>query len=171
MRGELAKIFKEFGAWFERQQRVLPWRDQPTLYRVWVSEIMLQQTQVITVVPYFERFIAKFPDVHALARATEAEVTAQWAGLGYYSRARNLRKGAIAIEAEGRFPATRAEWLEIPGVGDYTAGAILSIAQNLPEPILDGNVERVLSRVRRVSRARGDAAFKSRPLADFPDLR
>jgi A/G-specific adenine glycosylase len=150
--------------WFERQKRILPWRDEPTLYRVWISEIMLQQTLVATVVPYFERFMQKFPTVERLAAAPEQEVLLAWAGLGYYSRARNLHRGARAIVERGDrgFPRTREGWLEIPGVGDYTAGAILSIALDQPEAILDGNVERVLSRVRRVGRGRGDAAFKAR---------
>lgn len=147
--------------WFERQKRVLPWREQPTIYRVWISEIMLQQTQVATVVPYFERFVARFPDVESLAQAPEDEVLLHWAGLGYYSRARNLHKGAQKILRDG-FPRTREGWLEIPGVGDYTAGAVLSIALDQSEAILDGNVERVLSRIRRVNRKRGDAAYKAR---------
>ncbi len=147
--------------WFDRQKRVLPWRDEPSLYRVWISEIMLQQTQVITVVPYFEKFVKRFPRVEDLAAASEDEVMKYWAGLGYYSRARNLRRGAQMI-VKGGFPRTREGWLEIPGVGPYTAGAILSIALNQPEAILDGNVERVLSRVRRVSRLQGEAAYKTR---------
>ncbi len=161
--------------WFERQKRMLPWRDDPSLYRVWVSEIMLQQTQVVTVIPYFERFMGRFPTVESLAEADSEEVMKYWAGLGYYSRARNLHRGAQTIVAKGRasvahgracsddgFPRDRAGWLEIPGVGEYTAGAILSIALGQPEAILDGNVERVLSRARRVSRLRGDAAYKAR---------
>lgn len=136
--------------WFERQKRVLPWRDQPTLYRVWISEVMLQQTQVVTVVPYFERFLARFPDVESLARATLDEVLLHWAGLGYYSRARNIHRTAQLVVRQGDFPRTREAWLEMPGVGPYTAGAILSIALDQPEAILDGNVERVLSRVGRV---------------------
>ena len=147
--------------WFERQKRMLPWRDDPSLYRVWVSEIMLQQTQVVTVIPYFERFMGRFPTVESLAEADSEEVMKYWAGLGYYSRARNLHRGAQTIVSDG-FPKDRAGWLEIPGVGEYTAGAILSIALGQPEAILDGNVERVLSRVRRVSRLRGDAAYKAR---------
>lgn len=123
---------------------------------------MLQQTQVVTVVPFFEKFIQKFPNVKVLADSDLQEVLKYWAGLGYYSRARNLHQGAKQIVQLGRFPETRAEWLEIPGVGNYTAGAILSIALNQPEAILDGNVERVLSRVRRVGRTQGDAHFKSR---------
>ncbi len=142
----------KLATWFERQKRVLPWRDDPTLYRVWVSEIMLQQTQVSTVVPYFEKFMSRFPTLEKLAEASQEEVMLYWAGLGYYSRARNLHQGARQIQHPGRFPRNREEWLEIPGVGEYTAGAILSIALDLPEPILDGNVERVLSRVRKVPR-------------------
>ena len=148
------------GAWFERQKRVLPWRDQPTFYRVWISEIMLQQTQVVTVVPFFERFLARFPDVHSLAAAPGDEVMRLWAGLGYYSRARNLHRAAALLARDG-FPQTREGWLEIPGVGPYTAGAILSIAADEVVPILDGNVERVLSRVRRVNRP-SDSSYKAR---------
>lgn len=149
-------------SWFERQKRVLPWRSDPSLYRVWISEIMLQQTQVVTVVPYFERFIDRFPTVEALAGAPLEDVLMHWAGLGYYSRARNLHKAAVQIVERGGFPTDREGWLELPGVGNYTAGAILSIALNQPEAILDGNVERVLSRVRTVSRAQGDEVFKQR---------
>ncbi len=138
--------------WFERQKRVLPWRSEPTLYRVWVSEIMLQQTQVVTVRPFFERFMERFPTVEALAGAGEDAVVEAWAGLGYYSRARNLHRGARAIVEAGGFPQTREAWLEVPGVGPYTAGAIASIALGKPEPILDGNVERVLSRVLMLGR-------------------
>jgi len=153
---------KRLESWFQRQKRVLPWRDQPSIYRVWISEIMLQQTQVVAVVPYFEKFIARFPSVEVLAKASEEEVMKYWAGLGYYSRARNLRLAAQEIVRSGRFPDTREAWLELPGIGPYTAGAILSIATHQPIPILDGNVERVLSRLRCVSRKNGDVAFKSR---------
>ncbi len=151
-------------AWFDRNQRILPWRESPTLYRVWISEIMLQQTQVATVLPYFERFTSVFPSVEALARAEDAEVMLQWAGLGYYSRARNLHRAAQAIVERGGsdagFPKTREDWLEIPGVGPYTAGAITSIALNHAEPIVDGNVERVFSRMRRLDRREGDIRYK-----------
>lgn len=159
---KLNVALKQLGNWFERQKRVLPWRSDPSLYRVWVSEIMLQQTQVVTVVPYFERFIARFPSVEVLAQAPLDEVLLHWAGLGYYSRARNLHKAAKLILEKGDFPRDREGWLELPGVGNYTAGAILSIALDQPEAILDGNVERVLSRVRMVSRAKGDENFKQR---------
>src|SRR4051812_18578621 len=119
---------KELNFWFERQKRVLPWRELPSPYRVWISEIMLQQTQVTTVVPYFDRFLDRFPSVEDLASAQEEDVLLLWSGLGYYSRARNLHKGAQKIVEWGRFPKNRLEWLDIPGVGPYTAGAILSIA-------------------------------------------
>jgi A/G-specific adenine glycosylase len=154
--------------WFRRSQRVLPWREEPTLYRVWISEIMLQQTQVVTVLPYFERFMTAFPRVEDLARADEETVMKAWAGLGYYSRARNLHAGAKllvgggASGAAGRgFPTTKEGWLEIPGVGPYTAGAITSIALGQPEPIVDGNVERVFARLRRLARSAGEAEYKS----------
>ncbi len=150
--------------WFRRQHRVLPWREEPTLYRVWISEIMLQQTQVVTVLPYFERFVAAFPRVEDLAAADEEAVMKAWAGLGYYSRARNLQAGAKAIVAAGGsdrgFPTTKEAWLEIPGVGPYTAGAITSISLGLPEPIVDGNVERVFARLRTLARSAGEAHYK-----------
>jgi A/G-specific adenine glycosylase len=157
---DLLKGLPKLAKWFERKQRVLPWREQPTTYRVWISEIMLQQTQVITVIPYFEKFVSRFPTVESLAEAPLDDVLLHWAGLGYYSRARNIHKGAKLIVANG-FPNTREGWLEIPGVGEYTAGAVLSIALNQPEAILDGNVERVLSRAKRISRAHGDKDYKS----------
>jgi A/G-specific adenine glycosylase len=147
------RFLQDLAGWFERQKRSLPWRDDPSLYRVWISEIMLQQTTVAAVVPFFERFLKRFPDVKTLARAPQEDVLLQWAGLGYYSRARNLHRGAQQIVASGGFPQTREGWLEVPGVGPYTAGAILSIALDQPEAILDGNIERVLARVRRMQSA------------------
>jgi A/G-specific adenine glycosylase len=150
--------------WFQRGRRILPWREEPTLYRVWISEIMLQQTQVITVLPYFERFMATFATVEDLAAADDETVMKAWAGLGYYSRARNLHAAAKEIVRRGGtsrgFPRTKEAWLEIPGVGPYTAGAITSIALELPEPIVDGNVERVFSRLRRLARSAGEAVYK-----------
>ncbi len=148
--GQFFVAVHRLARWFEHQRRILPWRNDPSVYRVWVSEIMLQQTQVVTVVPYFERFMTHYPTLDALTAASEADVLKLWAGLGYYSRARNLYRAA-KIFVENGFPKSRAEWLEVPGIGDYTAGAILSIALDQPEPILDGNVERVISRVRRTS--------------------
>ncbi|WP_108649338.1 A/G-specific adenine glycosylase [Dongshaea marina] len=126
----------------------LPWQENPTPYRVLVSEIMLQQTQVITVIPYFERWMERFPDIHSLARANEDEVLSLWQGLGYYSRARNLQKAAryVIDELGGEFPDTVDGMLKIPGVGRYTAGALISFAYNRPGPIVDGNVKRVFCR-------------------------
>lgn len=123
---------------------------------------MLQQSQVKTVIPYFEKFMNRFPSVEALALSSAEEVLKHWAGLGYYSRARSLHAAAkkIWFERGGSFPRTREEWLGIPGVGPYTAGAILSIALDLPEPILDGNVERVLARLHCVSRKGGETLYK-----------
>jgi len=155
--------WRSLSEWFLQEQRVLPWRENPSPYRVWISEIMLQQTQVITVLPYFERFVGRFPTVESLAQAPESEVLLHWAGLGYYSRARNVHKAAQRIVTRGSFPISRSEWLEVPGVGPYTAGAILSIAFNQVEPLLDGNVERVLARFRRIPReGDGLSAYKDR---------
>lgn len=137
--------------WYGNAARDLPWRKTHDPYRIWLSEIMLQQTQVRTVIPYYERFIARFPTVESLADAPEAQVLALWAGLGYYSRARNLHRGAKALAERVRtglgFPEDRDAWLEIPGVGPYTAGAVCSIALGLREPVVDGNVVRVFSRL------------------------
>lgn len=147
--------------WFLKEQRVLPWRDNPSPYRVWVSEIMLQQTQVKTVLPYFERFMGRFPTVEKLAKAKSEAVLSAWAGLGYYSRARNLHQAAKQIVKMG-FPETLEGWLELPGVGRYTAGAVLSIAYEKPTAILDGNVERVLSRLLTLSRGDSDSEYRTR---------
>lgn len=135
--------------WFNRHGRKhLPWQHNKTPYRVWISEIMLQQTQVNTVIPYFERFMLQFPDLTSLANAHEDEVLHQWAGLGYYSRARNLHRAAKIImkKFNGKFPDTVDELQQLPGIGQSTAGAILAIAFNQPAAILDGNVRRVLTR-------------------------
>jgi A/G-specific adenine glycosylase len=135
--------------WFEVHGRKdLPWQRDPTPYRVWVSEIMLQQTQVATVIPYFDRFTARFPTVQALATAPLDEVLHHWSGLGYYARARNLHRAAQQLCAEhgGEFPADLQTVEALPGIGRSTAGAILSLAMGLPHAILDGNVKRVLSR-------------------------
>jgi A/G-specific adenine glycosylase len=134
-------------AWYRRGHRDLPWRRTRDPFSIWVSEIMLQQTRAQAVVPYYERFLARFPDVETLAAATEDEVLALWSGLGYYSRARNLRRGAIAVGASGGFPRDYAGIRQLPGVGDYTASAIASIAFELPHAVLDGNVLRVVARV------------------------
>jgi A/G-specific adenine glycosylase len=136
-------------AWFDRAGRKhLPWQQDPTAYRVWVSEIMLQQTQVATVIGYYERFMQRFPDVHALAAAPSDEVLHLWTGLGYYARARNLHRAAQLIVAEhgGEFPHSIETVQELPGIGRSTAGAILSLSRSQRHPILDGNVKRVLAR-------------------------
>jgi len=139
--------------WYNRERRDLPWRYGPgevaDPYRVWLSEIMLQQTTVKAVVPYFDKFVRRWPNVRALSRADLEEVLAAWAGLGYYSRARNLHACAkeIAKVHAGRFPTTEAELLELPGIGPYTAAAIASIAFGQPATPVDGNVERVVSRL------------------------
>ncbi|WP_019625373.1 A/G-specific adenine glycosylase [Thioalkalivibrio sp. ALJT] len=136
-------------AWFDHHGRQdLPWQHPRTPYRVWVSEIMLQQTRVETVVPYFLRFMQQFPDVQSLAAAPQDAVLHQWSGLGYYARARNLHRAAQQVVAEhgGVFPATRAELEALPGVGRSTAAAIIAQAQDVPEAILDGNAKRVLAR-------------------------
>ncbi|MBO8173378.1 MAG: A/G-specific adenine glycosylase [Bacillaceae bacterium] len=135
--------------WFEQNLRDLPWRRDKDPYKIWVSEIMLQQTQVDTVIPYFEKFIERFPTLESLAEADEEEVLKLWEGLGYYSRARNLHQAVREVKSEygGKVPDTREEISRLKGVGPYTAGAILSIAYNRPEPAVDGNVMRVLSRL------------------------
>ena len=136
--------------WFDLHGRKsLPWQHAPTPYRVWVSEIMLQQTQVATVIPYYERFMARFPDVRSLAAAPADEVLHLWTGLGYYARARNLQAAAkILVQRHGaEFPATIAEVTELPGIGRSTAAAILALSRGERHAILDGNVKRVLSRV------------------------
>jgi len=139
--------------WYRQHQRAMPWRAQPgqtpDAYHVLVSEAMLQQTQVATVIPYFERFIEAMPSVHALADADEQRVLTLWQGLGYYSRARNLHKAARVIvdQFDGQVPTTVEQLLKLPGVGPYTAGAIASIAHGTQAAVVDGNVERVLSRL------------------------
>ena len=147
--------------WYDRHARRLPWRvppnagqvnEAPDPYRVWLSEIMAQQTTLKAVIPYFERFTALWPTVEALASASEDDVLREWAGLGYYSRARNLKKAAdmVANDLTGRFPATRDALMKLPGVGRYTASAIASIAFGEPVAVVDGNVERVMARQTRL---------------------
>lgn len=137
-------------AWFEAHGRhMLPWQVNLTPYRVWVSEVMLQQTQVATVIPYYERFMARFPDVRALSTAPLDEVLHLWTGLGYYARARNLQACAQVLTARsgGEFPQGIEDVMQLPGIGRSTAGAILAISRSQRQPILDGNVKRVLARV------------------------
>ena len=133
--------------WYSESRRDLPWRRTRDPYRIWISEIMLQQTRVVAAVPYYERFLERFPDAAALARASETQVLTAWAGLGYYSRARNLHRAAKLIAAGGGFPHDYAAIRALPGIGDYTAAAIAGIAFDLPHAVLDGNVMRVLTRL------------------------
>ena len=135
--------------WYRRNRRELPWRSTSDPYRVWVSEVMLQQTQVATATPYYERFVARFPSVGALARAPLDRVLAAWSGLGYYRRARHLHEaaGIVAREHAGRIPSEPGAFGALPGVGRYTVGAVLSMGFGAPLPVLDGNVARVLARL------------------------
>ena len=146
---ELGAFRKQLLAWFRQFQRDLPWRRTKDPYRIWLSEIMLQQTRVAAVIPYYERFLQRFPDAHALAAAPEEEVLRLWSGLGYYSRARNLQEAAqqIAAKQGGKFPTRLEDALALPGIGNYTAAAILSIAYGKKLAVLDGNVARVLARL------------------------
>jgi A/G-specific adenine glycosylase len=152
---ELTRFRKQLLAWFVQFQRDLPWRRDKDPYRVWLSEIMLQQTRVSAVIPYYERFLQQFASIRALARAPEDKVLRLWSGLGYYGRARNLQKAAREIVARhgGQFPAAENQILALPGIGSYTAAAILSIAYNKKRAVLDGNVARVLARLGAI---RGD---------------
>ena len=142
-------------AWFRSHRRELPWRASRDPYRVWVAEIMLQQTRIAVVIPYYDRFLRRFPDVDSLARARQAAVLKIWSGLGYYRRARNLHTAAkeIVEQHRGEFPRELEAALRLPGIGRYTAAAVLSIAYDLPLAVLDGNVIRVLARLQAV---RGD---------------
>jgi len=132
--------------WYDNCRRDLPWRRDPDPYRIWVSEIMLQQTRVAAAIPYYERFLERFPTVDDLAAAEESEVLTHWSGLGYYSRARNLHRAARQIAARGTFPSEYDSIRRLPGIGDYTAAAIASIAFGKSYPVVDGNVLRVLAR-------------------------
>ena len=146
--GWRSRVRRSLLAWFARHARDLPWRRQPTPYRVWVSEVMLQQTQVATVLPYYDRFMGSFPTVSDLAAADEQVLLSHWEGLGYYRRARSLHAAAKLIVADhgGEFPLQFDEVLALPGIGRYTAGAILSISDGQKQPILEGNTQRVFSR-------------------------
>jgi A/G-specific adenine glycosylase len=146
---ELPTFRQRVLSWFAKRKRDLPWRRSRDPYRIWLSEIMLQQTRVAAVIPYYERFLERFPSVQALARARTDRVLAQWAGLGYYSRARNLQRAAKEIVSRhaGNFPREYEAALALPGIGRYTAAAVLSIAYDAPHAVLDGNVARVLARI------------------------
>ncbi|WP_050616672.1 A/G-specific adenine glycosylase [Bacillus testis] len=146
---DIEKFQQDLIHWFETEQRILPWRENTDPYRIWVSEIMLQQTRVDTVIPYFNRFMEWFPTLESFADAEEDRILKAWEGLGYYSRVRNLQSAIREVKETygGRVPDTHEEIIALKGVGPYTAGAILSIAYGKPEPAVDGNVMRVLSRI------------------------
>ena len=158
---ELRALRRRLLKWFRKHRRDLPWRRTDDPYRIWISEVMLQQTRVAAVIPYYRRFLARFPTVRALARAREPEVLKLWAGLGYYSRARLLHRAAKEIVAQhkGRFPREVDAARALPGVGRYTAAAVLSIAYDVPLAVLDGNVARVLA---RLGALRGDVRAPKR---------
>lgn len=160
---ELSPIPKLLLTWYDANKRILPWREQPTPYRVWVSEIMLQQTRVEAVKPYFERFMRELPDIASLAAAEEETLLKLWEGLGYYNRVRNLQRAALQIMENygGNMPDSYEELLKLTGIGSYTAGAIASIAFGKAYPAVDGNVLRVLSRVRADERLISDAKVKT----------
>lgn len=136
-------------SWYEANRRVLPWRENPTPYTIWISEIMLQQTRIEAVIPYYWRFLQELPDLSSLAAVPEDRLLKLWEGLGYYSRARNLKKAAIFVmeHFQGALPCKAAELKKLPGIGDYTAAAIASVAFGEPEPAVDGNVQRVMARL------------------------
>lgn len=145
----LARFRRRLLAWYRSQRQDFPWRRERDAYRIWVAEVMLQQTRIVAALPYYEKFIARFSTVESLAAAPQEEVLRYWAGLGYYSRARNLHRAAREIVAHhgGNFPRSWEKALALPGVGRYTAAAVLSIAYDAPRATLDGNVARVLARV------------------------
>lgn len=163
--------------WYIRNHRKLPWRETSDPYFIWISEVMLQQTQVDTVISYYNRFILAFPNVHELAKAHEDQVLKLWEGLGYYSRARKIMSCAKVLveQYEGLFPQSYDEMLKLPGIGPYTAGAVLSIAFNLPVPAVDGNVMRVFSRYFNItvdiSAPKSRKVFEEQALQLLPDNR
>jgi A/G-specific adenine glycosylase len=143
---QLRKFRRSLLSWYDVHARDLPWRRNPEPYGVWVSEIMLQQTRVAAVLEHYARFMRRFPDVNALARAREQSVLAAWSGLGYYHRARRMREAAKEIVKRGTFPSTAEEWRRLPGIGRYTAAAVASIGFGEPVAVVDGNVQRVVER-------------------------
>ena len=149
MKQELTKIVKPIVKWYQNQEKTLPWKQDKEPYHIWVSEIMLQQTRIEAVKKYYTRFMQELPTIHDLANVSEEKLLKLWEGLGYYSRAKNLKKAAIQIEQEyeGKIPTNYKELLKLPGIGEYTAGAIASISYQEKVPAVDGNVLRVVSRV------------------------
>lgn len=164
--GEIAEPLLE---WYSKNARMLPWRESPEPYRVWVSEIMLQQTRVEAVKPYYERFLSALPSIAALAEAPEEQLLKLWEGLGYYSRVRNLQKAAQKVMQEygGALPASYEQLKSLPGIGEYTAGAIASIAFGIAVPVVDGNVLRVISRITGSFEQIDTAACKKRIWRDL----
>ncbi len=145
---EIARLRRRLNAWYRANRRALPWRETHDPYRIWVSEVMLQQTQVKTALPYYRRFLHRFPTLRRLAAADEGAVLKCWEGLGYYARARNLNRAAACVAASGgRVPDCWDAFRALPGVGDYIAAAVLSIAYDQPHAVVDGNVKRVLARL------------------------
>jgi A/G-specific adenine glycosylase len=166
---EIREFRQRLLRWYRKHRRLLPWRDNPTPYRVWISEIMLQQTQAKTAVPYYNRFLERFPDMETLAGASEQDVLEFWSGLGYYSRARNLHRAArLIIEKHGGFPADLSAILALPGIGRYTAGAICSLAFNQAQPVVDGNVRRVITRLEGIQKGAPETLFWDRMSAWIP---
>ncbi len=159
---EAVRFRRNLLGWYVGHKRDLPWRRSRDPYRIWVSEIMLQQTRVSAVIPYYEKFLARFPDVATLASAPEQDLLAAWAGLGYYSRARNLQAAAKTIKQTGGFPSDYNALRELPGIGDYTAAAITSIAFGHPRAVLDGNVMRVMARLLAEPGDIGDSGTRRR---------
>ncbi len=162
---EMHTFARDLLRWYGRRSRNLPWRKNRDPYRVWISEVMLQQTRIETVIPYYRRFLRRFPSLRLLSRSPLEDVLKAWEGLGYYARARNLHRAAKRIVEEhgGRFPEAHDDWASLPGIGAYTAAAISSIVLGEPVPAVDGNVRRVVSRLLNVARL-GD-----RPLLSFLD--
>ena len=145
----IREAVRRISEWYAASRRVLPWREDPTPYHTWIAEIMLQQTRIEAVIPYYTRFLEELPDVPSLAAVSEDRLLKLWEGLGYYSRARNLKKAAMLLTEKygGELPASAEELRKLPGIGDYTAGSIASISFGLPEPAVDGNVLRVMTRM------------------------
>jgi len=165
---QLRSLRRTLLRWYDQHRRDLPWRRDKDPYRVWVSEIMLQQTRVAAVLDHYARFTKRFPTVHTLAAAREASVLAAWSGLGYYHRARRMHQAAkmIVRHRQGNSPLTAEEWSELPGIGRYTAAAIASIAFGEPVAVVDGNVERVLQRLTGATQGREAAWQEAQALLD-----
>ena len=168
---EINNFRKKILTWYDKHRRAMPWRalkgQKANPYHVWMSEIMLQQTTVVTVGPYFQKFIERWPTIHDLAKAERDDVMHEWAGLGYYARARNLHKCAQVVSKElaGRFPNNQEELKKLPGIGDYTSAAIAAIAFDKPANVVDGNIERIMARIHAVTEPMPDSKKKLKELA------